>query len=464
MAQASVGFPWFVVSVFVVGFLPGVLLLIVGRRGRRIDDHPVCRGCGFDLFGTREPIPDKHPRCPECGTRREPRVGNRERRGKLALAGVLLMLTSLGVVGVWGYNQFGAAQIVQYKPVWLLRWEAQSGTSTTAELALGEMLRRFQNGELSPLQSDDLMADAATHGPAGNAALVAARIGAQWDQLAAELMKAGHGSDAQREAVGRSWVETWVEVRPQVRTDQPLPIRIHRQTLGPPSGRAFYSDRKAAVVRFGENEYDLGVSGNGMMSNTRGSGKSSGWTGTSLRPGSDMPRDLQLGTHTFEISMHTAVTDGYRGPVLTEWTDTQQVTFDIVPADGDPITLIQNAALGAALEQAVTLRDQQIAARPYGSDAMLEFEGISADMAYQLYLQRGEQRWKLTTIAGAKKTGGHGWGIGGELPDELEDGAIVDLVFEPDADAARQTPGLTEILDHPFVIPDIKIVRPVTTP
>ena len=40
----------------------GTALLILGLRGRRLDGHPVCRKCRFDLVGT----PDVSV-CPECG-------------------------------------------------------------------------------------------------------------------------------------------------------------------------------------------------------------------------------------------------------------------------------------------------------------------------------------------------------------------------------------------------------------
>jgi hypothetical protein len=43
-------------------FLVGLILLILGLRGRRVDDHPICRKCGFDLFGK----PEGSTICSEC--------------------------------------------------------------------------------------------------------------------------------------------------------------------------------------------------------------------------------------------------------------------------------------------------------------------------------------------------------------------------------------------------------------
>lgn len=463
MSQALVGLAGFVLSVFVVGFLPGLLLLIAGRRGKRIDDHPVCRGCGFDLVGTHEPIPDKHPKCPECGTRREPRVGNRQRRGKLALAGVLLMLTSIGVAGVWGYGQFGAAQLAQIKPMWLLRFEARSGTSNTADLALGEMILRFQNGSLTPATAELLMDDAVAHGPAGNPALVNVPLGSKWDTLAAKLMLAGHGTDAERVAVTESWFENRVELRPQVRVGEPVPIRIHTNRLGPPWPRQSFLEIDNGQITIDGKIYSFKVGMGGGGSGSRGSFSSSGSSSFYLESGRGLPRGLGIGTHQLEIVFWMKATGGYRGPQWAQWTEIYVVQFEYVEPDADVIKLIKDAALATAVEQAATVRDGEIFTGPTGrQQSTLDWSSIPANIAYRIFLQRDGRKWELDTFSSPQTSGGHLFGLNYQkIPDELEDGALVDLVFEPDPDVARKTTDLTEILDHTFVIPGIKIVRPV---
>ncbi len=51
--------------------------LAIAVRGRRVDDHPICRKCGFDLIGK----PESSAVCSECGTDltgvRAVRVGRR---------------------------------------------------------------------------------------------------------------------------------------------------------------------------------------------------------------------------------------------------------------------------------------------------------------------------------------------------------------------------------------------------
>src|SRR2546421_8645663 len=102
-----------------------VLILLLGGglavyalRGRQIDNHPICRKCGFDLFGLGEST-----RCPECGTELSAagiRLGHRAvRRG--ALAGGIVVLTPAAVV--LAALSVAAARHVdpnRYKPVWWL--------------------------------------------------------------------------------------------------------------------------------------------------------------------------------------------------------------------------------------------------------------------------------------------------------------------------------------------------------
>ena len=57
-----------------------VVLLVAGWRGKKIDDHPWCRKCRFDLVG----CPETTESCPECGadltSKRSFRIGQRRKR------------------------------------------------------------------------------------------------------------------------------------------------------------------------------------------------------------------------------------------------------------------------------------------------------------------------------------------------------------------------------------------------
>src|SRR5688500_6231710 len=84
----------FLVAVNAALLLLALALLWASRRGRRVDDHPSCRRCGFDLFG----LPSGSTNCSECGadvTRRGAvRTDHRARGRQLLAGGAVLMLLS----------------------------------------------------------------------------------------------------------------------------------------------------------------------------------------------------------------------------------------------------------------------------------------------------------------------------------------------------------------------------------
>jgi len=123
-----------------------IALVFAGWRGRRIDDHPICPTCGYDLFGVAP------GRCPECGRSlgswRGIRSGNRRRSPALALAGAMLLVGSLTLAGLRAYNDVKSTDWRSVKPVWWLKAEARSGSLTTANDALAELRRRVDDGRL----------------------------------------------------------------------------------------------------------------------------------------------------------------------------------------------------------------------------------------------------------------------------------------------------------------------------
>src|SRR5881396_1347738 len=95
-------FPLMLVLLLIL--LAALGLLALGMRGRRVDDHPICRRCGFDLSG----VPSGGTNCSECGSRLcEPGAyyfGRREKRRGLLVAGICLTLAAM-LVG--GFSIFG---------------------------------------------------------------------------------------------------------------------------------------------------------------------------------------------------------------------------------------------------------------------------------------------------------------------------------------------------------------------
>ena len=125
-----------------------VALLWAGLRGRRVNDHPICRRCGFDLVGK----PAGSTTCSECGAdlrgRRAVRVGARKRRGGLIGIALVLLVPSLLCVGFLGWAGGSGFDVVRRKPVWWLLNDARSNNPVDRDAAFTELFRRYRAGEL----------------------------------------------------------------------------------------------------------------------------------------------------------------------------------------------------------------------------------------------------------------------------------------------------------------------------
>ena len=137
-----------------IGFAAAVLLslplLAIGLRGRRTDDHPLCRRCGYDLTGRSGDA----TRCPECGAdlarRRATRVGHRRRRPGLIVAGIGLALAALAVAAP-AARRLARTDPITLVPIWWLRHEL-NGPASGQVAALAELSRRQGMGRLSAAQ------------------------------------------------------------------------------------------------------------------------------------------------------------------------------------------------------------------------------------------------------------------------------------------------------------------------
>jgi hypothetical protein len=120
----------------------GVALLIAGLRGRRVDDHPLCRRCGYDLVGN-----PSAEICTECGAdlhrHNSVRIGHRRRRRALLAAGLVMTVPMLVLGGGLGVMWARGVDAAQYKPVW---WLLRDGDD---DAAAKELNRRLSLGSLN---------------------------------------------------------------------------------------------------------------------------------------------------------------------------------------------------------------------------------------------------------------------------------------------------------------------------
>ncbi|MBS0198331.1 MAG: hypothetical protein JSR77_16380 [Planctomycetes bacterium] len=137
----------------VTAIIVGLCLAWIALRGRKINDHPICRWCNFDLQG----VYPESVTCPECGAglKRDHavRIGARVRRPMLAAFGLLLAAVPLMPAGAIGYAAITGQDINKYKPLGLLLWESKHAEKSQSLSIADELMARWLAGKFSSDQS-----------------------------------------------------------------------------------------------------------------------------------------------------------------------------------------------------------------------------------------------------------------------------------------------------------------------
>jgi hypothetical protein len=228
----------------------GVLLIVLGLRGRRVNGHPICRGCGFDLVG----VLPSGTTCPECGAgvkfSRWVRIGARKKRVTWVLAGALLGAGAGVPLGAGTLAVMSSVQFVRHKPLGLLLWEARRG-SDEARAVIGTELERRMLAKLLDAQQSQSAADLAIE--------IQADLDRTWQPIWASVFEqaqlAGFATPAQIEQFQLQSIVPELLARPTVRVGDPLPfVVVTKEYRGaqPPSQNAWFSVRIASTTLAGE--------------------------------------------------------------------------------------------------------------------------------------------------------------------------------------------------------------------
>ena len=360
------------VIVWLPMLIAGIFLMRWAWRGRRINDHPICRKCRFDLVGLA-PDGSRPDRCPECGTdlagntRRARRAvidGERKRRWRAFTLGLLLLLAALGT-GFWlTYKPLAKFPWTTWAPDWVLAEMIDSPNTARSDLAVRELMRRITLGEA---------------GQRGVSRAVEAALRAQadlakpWNAELGNMIEVGreHGlvSQEQWTRYARHAVVIDLRVRNHVAAGSHIPYKVShtyrvgsRETLlqtgpgemtsHPPIGVRL-SDA-GAIVNQVEPEYPVS-----SAMTAWGIRVSAGMTGA--MSGGAYARNLQPGTCSIELRFDVTVfapdfDDARTGEIdastiLATWRHSESFQVTVAPKGEDVVRTVSDPSL------AQTLRD-----------------------------------------------------------------------------------------------------------
>lgn len=323
---------WLIVALS-AGFVVGLVLLVVGLRGRRVGDEPRCRKCKYDLTGLDS------DRCPECGhaiTQKTTVHGFRRRRRALWLPGALLMAVSLSVAGYGGYQ---AAQWKTYRdyPVFMLRWKAANGDFRAAN-ALNNRIRR------GALQPEQLRSFADTAIDQYTKAVAPPRIGfttlsqaqLEWAQLLESLIKAGLLDARQQRKLVEHCFAFGLTYRPRVRQNEVLGLSV-----------ALAFNGLTSLPFETSSTWQVRVDGGVVNHESAQDWPNGRYNFSSWSNRESMLAKWPPGRHDISLTVQTHVTPGEGG---ADWeafdrTSDWSGTFEVLPADApDPLEIVDDEA------------------------------------------------------------------------------------------------------------------------
>ncbi len=440
------------ISLFLPPLTLGLLTLVFGLRGKRLDHHPVCRRCRYDLIGSPKP----RLQCSECGadllSTRAIHIGNRRKRPTPIVIGTLLILIATGLAGA----QLWQANLNPYKPFWLLQLQATTPSQASNGGELDELLTRTKSSSLSASQLDSLMgsvlhAQADTSTPWNET----------WGDTFAELFTQGIGTQAQHEQFAKNVYRFELTARPRVRLGDPIiiqtPYRHHR---------GHGKQAKHYRVQSGER-FTIGKLTDQRGGSTSGFAAGSGSSGTSMSTDRPPFNQLTLGHHELTMTLPVEIRLGSgKGPLIGRFVLTKSAPLEIIPADThDDIQMFKDPLAAAAMEAGTSINNHQIKIRPqprhperFTADLQINLRGTTAPFGYQIIASSDGHEWDLVTIASNAPVNDSRSSFGTSWPPEITADHI-DLIFRPSPIAARKTADVHLILDHEFVIKDVQVVR-----
>jgi hypothetical protein len=431
----------------------GVVLVLLGLRGRRIDDHPLCRACRFDLIGVQGCGP-----CPECGSslssRRAVRRGNRRRRPRIAAVGAVFLIGGVVLGGAVAWKQFAGVDWNTWKPAWWLAGEVESTDPRIADPAVREFARRIAENQISESRRSVIVERAM-------ARFVDPDVpwSRPWGDLLDQAWQSGHFTPEQLTTYARGLPVLSLAARPRIAQDltwSPA-LEVRSPRAGTQGSMGVRIDLLSADFG-GQTVEEPG--GGRMYSGLSSIGSSS--ASVRVRIGAEHPP----GRYDFKGRWRVHVLEGFSASdSIVAWEHEDTITVEVLPAGAIIVDLLPAPELTEEFTRSVRTRDVSIvpASAPRPSGGMIYLDSPPAPCAFRMYCrardpqsQSGWHEWHVGTITARPQTRSSGTSFNVQLPEGLHADAV-DIILRSCPQAAARTVDLTAIWDGEVIISDVPV-------
>ena len=447
-------------------FSLGLFLLILGLRGKRIDDHPFCRKCKFNLTGRNE---QSNNDCPECGNDltkpKAVRIGQREKRRGLIGVALFVMLFGITAIGVKGYADATNVNWQHHKPVWLLMREANGVQGIISDQAIDELIRREAAGLLDQ-DDESAFIDLLLTNQADRSHNWRTEMG---DVIEKRWVSGNLDRSLWGQYTAQFLVDTHVlEVRPKIVIGSDgVAIRMIDQDVRCGSGTHINYDIeiKSTKSTIGPVTLNQGYSSSSGSISHQNSGTST----SNHKLNDEQWSKIKPGKHEITKEVKITITQGNlpTSPSSSNIFASRIITYvaeaEFIAPGQSTAKLNTDSSIQAAVESAITLK--RVRTRQYSFqkntdnyDTSLHFEikPRPVDAVFTIYLKDGDNEIEAGSVvmAAGRDTGLH---TGSTIKDHDLRGKHIDVILRPDIHQAESSIDCFEIWGEEIVFKDVLV-------
>ena len=435
------------ITILIGLLLLGGWMVSRGRRGRRIDDHPVCAKCKFDLTGR----PETSRECPECGVALDGyhaiETGNRLPRLGLIYAGAMIvLLAAIPLVTSMGLSIFKIDPIRLEPLSWLLRgldkdrWDIQPKD-------FAEIVSRVKSGRLS---SDDI--EKVVKVALRDQADLSKTWNPQWGDLIEYLNSKGQLSAADWKTYLAQDEPVTLEVRPNVARGDPIPFHLFGQLRGatPLAPRSSFAAVTATVpgAVFSQMAMGGGTEGSWFDLTENLEMKPAAWN--QLKPGPQML--LVIFTSMASIAG--------LNPILFPPINCQG-NWTLLPDGQQSSHLYRDEAMAAEVQKTLYCEVEMGPVNWQSFQLEIKAKQPPIDLAFEVAIRFAGKEWPAADsyvyIDAHSTNGANKFGSADFLLDPKFIGQHVDVILRPSLQMAAYSVHMDKVLDHDFVVKDVLI-------
>lgn len=438
-----------------------IVIRVFARRGKRINDHPSCAKCGFDLFGK----PPESTVCSECGANLRPpraiRTGQRQRYETLALLALLLALLSASTAVISGWR-VATTLSANDKPTWWLLHDAHSSHATITTPAMAELISRLEQNTLSDGQakalSERIMEIPMKNWPSG----------AEWGSALISLRTANQVSEHTWTKFCRTLGSLSIlsTARPVVRHGDRIPISFYAKLTGMGVGLSYTARYHPVSLKIDGIPCKIPKDMQGGWSEiynwaTQGTPTSEDF----LTLSKERWDSLSHGSHQITGEMVLTVSEVRNGRQMAILSAPIICTFNVVRSDAPTLALLTDSKLEPSIRQAVVphIRANYWSGNDWGvsvdfADNSLFQSATHPPISSKVYLKIGTEEWPLGNALIDNQLR---YVLGRDTLSALHlpkvSSKTADIILRPDVRPAIETVDVTQIWGKEITFKDVPI-------